>query len=465
MSGYGSVSASMQTPGLLVLSSLTKSPADTVYRSYDYGQTWEPVLEGLRVGKIEFNSPYMKPCYNGGRSLIHWLSDIEMNPHDDNEVWFNTGTGVFRCRNFKDETPVFADCCKGLEETVHLNVYAPTGSDVYLIDILGDLGGFAFRNLDKPCENSFADADGNRYITCMNADYSDKYPECVIVTPRGNWTGETKGGLIKSSDACRTFDRIPLPYGLSERLDGHFEMIERPNVNSGWVAMSPDTRNIVWSVAEGISLPKDMVIHSSDGGLTWELVSFDTFEDALVKVYSDRTNSSLFYGFTEKGNILVSTDGGASFSLRETQGKLGGVDFGRIDCANRTEIRGESGREGVFYMALSRNGLWKMKYDLQSDKVLLSKLSKDGDFVFRIGLGLIKPGADYFTENKALYLCGIIDGEYGFYRSFDDAKTFERINSDMQMYGEINSIDADKRTFGRFYIATGSRGVLYGEEK
>ncbi len=31
------------------------------------------------------------------------------------------------------------------------------------------------------------------------------------------------------------------------------------------------------------------------------------------------------------------------------------------------------------------------------------------------------------------------------------------------MYGEINSIDGDKRVFGRFFLATGSRGVLYGE--
>jgi hypothetical protein len=31
------------------------------------------------------------------------------------------------------------------------------------------------------------------------------------------------------------------------------------------------------------------------------------------------------------------------------------------------------------------------------------------------------------------------------------------------MFGEINSIDGDKRVFGRFYIGTGTRGLLYGE--
>lgn len=31
------------------------------------------------------------------------------------------------------------------------------------------------------------------------------------------------------------------------------------------------------------------------------------------------------------------------------------------------------------------------------------------------------------------------------------------------MFGEINSIDGDCRVFGRFYLATGSNGVKYGE--
>ena len=78
---------------------------------------------------------------------------------------------------------------------------------------------------------------------------------------------------------------------------------------------------------------------------------------------------------------------------------------------------------------------------------------------------MLKEGEDYITSNKAIYICAKIGGEYGFYRSFDDGKTYERINTDKQMYGEVNSLDADKRTFGRFFIATGSRGVLYGQEK
>ena len=68
------------------------------------------------------------------------------------------------------------------------------------MDIVGDLGGFAFRNLDEPCKNSFDDSEGNRYITCINADISDADSNLGIVTARGNWKGKTKGGLVRTCD-------------------------------------------------------------------------------------------------------------------------------------------------------------------------------------------------------------------------------------------------------------------------
>lgn len=460
--GYGGIDASFNTPGLLVLSTITRNEGDVIYRSYDYGDTWEKVLEGLTVGKIEFTAPYMRPCCNGNGSLIHWLTDIKFNPFDDNEVWFNTGTGVFGCENFLEKTPVFHDKCEGIEETVHLNLYAPPKGDVKLIDILGDLGGFAFTDIDKPCDNSFADADGNRYITCINADYSDSNPETVIVTPRGNWTGKTKGGLIISHDQCKSFDRVSLPYGLSDALDEHFRNIERPNVNSGWVAMSPDTKNIVWSVADGITLFKELVIYSNDSGVTWHRTNTSAVNDKCLKVYSDRVDSNLFFGFSEEGNVYISDDCGASFKPVDTGNKLSGVNFGLIDCANKTEIRGESGKSGVFYIATGKKGLWKLKY--QNGGCYLTKLTDDDAVIYRMGLGVIREGGNYFDEPKAIYVCANMSGDYGFFRSLDDGKTWTKLNDSQHMFGDINSLEADKRVFGRFFIATGSRGVIYGEQ-
>ena len=119
-----------------------------------------------------------------------------------------------------------------MEETVHLNVYSPPAGDVKLIDMVGDLGGFAFTDLTRPAENSFADDQGNRYITCLNADFPDSNPMLVAVTARGNWKGKTTGGLIWSEDQCKTWRRLPDPVGISENIDRLIATIRKPNNNS-----------------------------------------------------------------------------------------------------------------------------------------------------------------------------------------------------------------------------------------
>jgi hypothetical protein len=375
---------------------------------------------------------------------------------------------------------------------------------VQLIDILGDLGGFAFHNLDRQCDNSFDDADGNRYITCINADYAEDDPDIVVVTPRGNWTGRTKGGLILSRDQCRTFTRLPMPYGITEKIDRALANIEHPNVNSGWAALSADGRNIVWSVADQIFLPADMVLSSRDGGSTFQKAKIFDLDGRCIsdlhitdaepvlhhrcpenetagvyaygmKVFSDRVDPELFYGFGRHFEFYVSCDGGATFRQKELPQDAPCADFTIIDTANRTEVRGDRERTGRFYMALREHGLYRIDYDRRMDRAKLTKLSGDGDVFYRMGLGAVCPksgtagtSAEVRTAGEpeafpAIYTAATIGGTYGFYRTTDEGRTFVRLNTDAQMFGEINSIEGDSRVYGRFYIATGSRGVLYGE--
>lgn len=466
--GFSGISAARQKPGMVIASTIVKDDGDSIFLSDDYGSSWKQILYDLEEGELSFRAPYMRPECNGGHSIVHWPSDIKINPFCADEAWFNTGTGVFRADRLTSGHPVFTDWCDGLEETVHLNVYSLPKGPAKVIDILGDLGGFAFEELDKPCDNSFADEENNRYITCINADFSDEHPERIIVTPRGNWKGKTKGGLILSKDYGKTFRRLPMPFGLSEEIDEALHLIERPNVNAGWVAMSPDCQNIVWSIAEVIRLPVSRMVVSQDGGRNFSRCrvyesSGQRKTQGSIKVYSDRINSSLFYGFGERSDFYISKDGGRSFWEYLLPANFPEVDFGMIDCANKTEVRGETGKSGIFYMALGEGGLWKLSYDAEADRITVKRLSKTGDKVFRVGLGIGSPGGDYYSEDKAVYCNACLDGVYGFYRSLDDGKTFDRVNTDRQMYGEINSIDGDCRTFGRFFVATGSNGVLYGE--
>ncbi len=455
--------------GVLITATIQRQhqDGDAVYISLDQGNSWKKVLHGLHTGRMAFRLSYMKPFYNGGKNIIHWMSDVTLDPHRKGTAWFNTGTGVFRTGNLLDETVVWEDWCDGMEETVHINVHAPHAGRVKVLDMIGDLGGFAFTDVDKHCEDSFDDGKGNRYITCLSCDWPDVNPDHIVVTARGNWTGKTKGGLIVSRDGAITWDRLDMPMGLSDELDELLTRISGINVNAGWVAVSADENTYVWAVSERIWLHARNVIVTHDQGKTFRrcrvLNKQGQPAEGLMKPLADRCDKDVFYGFGDKGQLYVSTDGGDTFREKDTPAGFPECNSGLVDCADQTEIRVEGGRMGSIYMATGE-GLWKLHYDKEQDVFTGCRLTREGDQAFKMGLGLLWPDGDYLKEDKMVYFSGIIGGEYGFYRTPDDGKTICRINNSQQMYGVIHSVDGDKRTFGRFYLATGSSGLLYGDQ-
>ncbi|MGN0621056.1 MAG: hypothetical protein ACI4I9_04235 [Porcipelethomonas sp.] len=453
--GFGGICAEN---GMLAAATICKD-SELIYLSCDGGKTWNTIVEKLRG--ISFSTPYMKPECNENGSLIHWMSDIKINPHNRDEAWFNTGTGIFRTDNLTDSQPVFSDCCCGMEETVHLNVYSTASGKVKVIDILGDLGGFAFEDRDRHCPNTFSDEKNRRFITCMNADFPDKNPEIVLASARGNWNGTTKGGVIVSRDGGCTFSHPQLPFGLSEKIDRSLERISRPNMNSGWVSVSADGKKAVWCIAdERNQLPADCVVYSDDLCESYKksvvLISEGTAFEGNIKVFSDRVHPGVFYGFGNGGEFFVSSDGGAVFS--QLYSGLPETDFTKIDAGNKTDIKPDSGRSGVFYITAD-DGLYKLTFD--GEKAKTKKLSSESSRIFRVGLGISKD-SDYLNSDKVLYVYGVIEGKYGFYRMDSNGENIVRISSDRQLFGEINAVEGDSREYGVFYIGSGSRGLLYG---
>lgn len=467
--GFGGISSSPLLPGYILCSTICSHKGDMIFASKDYGKNWEIILSGLEIGNMHFNAPYMKPEYNGGGSLIHWLTDIKIDPFNPDFAVFNTGTGVFASTDLQSDNRSFSDHCKGIEETVHLNVYAPTKGDIIALDIVGDLGGFVFTELDKPCENSFANENNDRYITSINADYPDELPNVFVATPRGNWTGKSKGGVVYSEDAGKTLKRLNMPFGLSEYIDKLLTAIERPNVNSGWVALSPDAASLVWTIADMAVIPAEAVVYSDNRGESWKRSVINVLpgrEPAkYFKPFWDRTENNLVYGFGEDSRLYVSRDGGKTFDEKKRPDNMPVQYLAGIDAQCIVEIRGIAGESGAFVMAMNVDGLWKLKYDSEEDSFSAEKLSSGDDAIYCVGLGIMPGSTDYIHDDKALYVCAIIDKVFGFYRSFDFGKTWEKINNDRQMFGEIKSIDADKKVFGRYFIATGTRGLKYGVEE
>jgi photosystem II stability/assembly factor-like uncharacterized protein len=79
-----------------------------------------------------------------------------------------------------------------------------------------------------------------------------------------------------------------------------------------------------------------------------------------------------------------------------------------------------------------------------------------------LGFGKAAPGKMF----PALYLLGSINQLQACYRSDDAGQTWVRINDDQHRFGAPDRplIIGDPRIYGRVYLTTGGRGVIYGDQ-
>ena len=251
-----------------------------------------------------------------------------------------------------------------------------------------------------------------------------------------------------------------MPYGINGEIDGLCERIEKPNVNSGWAAVTADGGTIIWTVCDRFRLPANAAVFSDDMGRSWEKSRvFDlsgaeiTDFEVTLKAMADRVNADIIYGFGNKGEVFVSTDKGRSF--RQKQSPLPEMDMGFCDGRNRTEIRCQHDKEGVIWLALEKFGLWKMRYE--NGEFTACRVTDEGFIVTAQGMGKGINGYD------ALYIA--VYGENGsrLLRSVDEGGSWQEISRG-QYFGNIRTLCGDYRKFGRVYFGTGGRGLFVGEE-
>jgi hypothetical protein len=176
-----------------------------------------------------------------------------------------------------------------------------------------------------------------------------------------------------------------------------------------------------------------------------------------TRVIADRVNPQKFYAlalFDTK--LFVSTDGAATFTAQPLALPAGLPQRG----GNRGDERGGQDR---LYATPGREGdLWLAAFDglYHSTDTGKTFLHHDGvQEIHAFGFGKAAPGADH----PALYLIGVVDGVRGIFRSDDTARTWVRINDDQHQWGLLLHITGDPKQYGRVYVGTHGRGIVYGD--
>jgi hypothetical protein len=193
---------------------------------------------------------------------------------------------------------------------------------------------------------------------------------------------------------------------------------------------------------------------TSDNGATWTRCAGLPVGTRTV---ADSVNPMKFYaiGFFG-GKFFISTDGGASFESKPLNftGGLPTPGDDRGDArGGQDQIYADPNNEGELWLA-SFDGLY---HSSDSGQNFLQIAGPEQIHAF--GLGKSAPASDI----PALFLVGTIAGQRGVFRSDDGGKTWIRINDDAHQYGLLLQITGDPRIYGRVYLGTHGRGILYGD--
>jgi hypothetical protein len=164
-----------------------------------------------------------------------------------------------------------------------------------------------------------------------------------------------------------------------------------------------------------------------------------------MRVVSDRVNPNNFYSFNpETGQILVSFNAAQSFGALSTPVSAPGNDV---------EIAPTPGITANLWIAAGH----KLFHSTDSGSTFVT-LEGMTD-VHHVSFGANAPG----KPTPSIYVDGTAAGTEGLFRSDDEGRTWLRIDDPTHQFGWRNSITGDARIFGRIYLATGGRGILYGD--
>jgi hypothetical protein len=435
--GYSGLAIDPEHPGTVMVTGYSSWWPDTqIYRSTDSGASWTAAYDWtsypnrsfrytLDVSSVPWLTFGSNPTPPEVTPKLGWMTEgLAIDPFNSDRMMYGTGATIFGTSNLTawdsggkiSLTPQV----KGLEETaVNDLISPPTGAP--LLSALGDVDGF--RHTDLTAIPSLMYQSPN-FTTSDSLDYAELSPSTIVRTGEVD-SGSTDHHIAFSTDDGADWFQGAEPSGVT---------------GGGTVAAAADASGFVWSPA-GTG-----VYHTTGYGSSW---SASTGVPQGARVASDRVDPKTFYAF-KSGTFYVSTDAGATFKATAATG---------LPSSDSVRFKAVPGIKGDIWLAggdtTGAYGLWHSTNGGAS----FTKLS-NVDQADTIGFGKAAPGASYQT----LYTSAEIGGVRGIFRSTDEGASWVRINDDQHQYGWTGAtITGDPRVYGRVYVGTNGRGIIYGD--
>ncbi|GGW09728.1 xyloglucanase [Streptomyces capoamus] len=409
-------------------------PDTQFFRSTDSGATWTKAWDYTsypnRTNRYTIDvssSPWLTfgadPSPPEQTPKLGWMTEaLEIDPFDSSRMMYGTGATLYGTENLGEWDSggrfTVRPMVQGLEETAVDDLAAPPSGGAQLFSALGDIGGFRHTDLTKVPSMMYTSPT---FTTTTSLDFAESDPGTVVRV------GDLDSGphIAFSTDNGADWFAGTDPPGVS---------------GGGTVAAGADGGRFVWSPAGA------GVQHTTGFGTSW---SASSGIPAGATVESDRVDPKTFYGF-KSGKFYTSTDGGATFTASAAAG---------LPSGDSVHFKALPGTKGDIWLA---GGAADGAYDLWH--------STDGGASFTrlpnveqadtIGFGKAAAGASYQT----LYSSAKIGGVRGIFRSTDRGATWTRINDDAHQWGWTGAaITGDPRVYGRVYVSTNGRGVIYGD--
>jgi hypothetical protein len=358
-----------------------------------------------------------------------WMGDVQIDPFNPNRALYTTGEGIWSSDDATNGALThWRFDNDGLEETVLLDLVSPpTGAP--LLSAVRDIAGFRHDDLDVSPAGGFF--DNPVFGTTTSLDFAEGAPNIVVRvgSPPSGGAGCNASGKCGaySTDGGATWT----PFAAAPAGTG--------SDGSGSIAVSADGTTFLWAPQSA------MPAYSQDNGTTWTGCAGLV---AGVRVAADRVNPAKFYASDQNGTN-VSNDGGASFV--------------KAPASPSGRPRLMFGIEGDVWVPTD-SGLFHSQDSAAtftqvggSDSAPNQQVNSAG----ALGFGMAAPGKTY----PAVYLAGSVGGVWGTYRSDDAGATWQRIDDPQHQFGLINCLTGDPRRYGRVYLGTGGRGILYGDAR